>query len=526
MKGILAIVAAALLVCDAEAGFLDRLKDRTRDAVRKTVQEEVDSATRDHLPPKQEEKKSPVNDEEVQEKGTEESAYHETAETPAETLAVPTGSELYGHWKGIVVETGKTGQRTTLEVLISPEVNSLRVSGLSTRCLAELQPLDATARYRARFLDENAPCGENAILTFTGGNNVRVEWADYPGLNLTQAVSEGELKRLMQPYPLRWSASQQHRDAFDVVGFTLGMTYEDTRDFREKRHPDLAAKLHFVRDAGTISIVNELAESGARKLGSSVRGEQLTLIFESETPEQRKVEQTPETLAKIAEREKLLKEREALRKQQRNERGTSRRGRGRAARMGRLDSELPEIPPKPELRPAGADAELLVISRQIHFAKNAAPHKDNVIAAMSEKYGTPSVRVEKLGSNGGQILLGWTFDKDDQRIEDANGSLCDHLSRNTRETKKIAKLYAVALTANRYSDVYDLVSMSPECGLTAKAQLRVMADGSLYRMTTTVYDAQRLLHDEWYRIVEFKKALIAEREDRQKQLEKRAVPDF
>jgi len=68
--------------------------------------------------------------------------------------------------------------------------------------------------------------------------------------------------------------------------------------------------------------------------------------------------------------------------------------------------------------------------------------------------------------------------------------------------------------------------MSPDCGLTVKAQLDLDRNGAVRRVSTTAYDAQRLLADEWHRITEFNQALITVEKTKTQEMESRDVPDF
>ena len=123
-----------------------------------------------------------------------------------------------------------------------------------------------------------------------------------------------------------------------------------------------------------------------------------------------------------------------------------------------------KFPKCPKLRPPGAESELLVISRQIQYASRQGPHPDNVIEAMTKKYGTPNILLKKPGSSGELSLLGWVFDASGKFVENAEGSSCDLLSPTGYDLKELAHHYTVLMGGA--SGVFNPVWVSPACGLT------------------------------------------------------------
>jgi hypothetical protein len=176
----------------------------------------------------------------------------------------------------------------------------------------------------------------------------------------------------------------------------------------------------------------------------------------------------------------------------------------------------------PKLRPEGAKAELLIISRRLLFTKNHEPHQDNVLEAMNKKYGVPSIHLEDLSSAGGKHQLEWVFDGSNERIKGGEGGDCDHISPYATR-KEQTRLFS---PTGGLKAIFNAVMVSPRCGMTVKAELNVNGDGSVYRISTTVYDQQRLIGDEWHRAVELRKALITTRKAKTKALQERDVPDF
>ena len=207
------------------------------------------------------------------------------------------------------------------------------------------------------------------------------------------------------------------------------MSFEDALALRDSRHPDLEDERYFFRDQGTVSTVLKLKEKGARQIGPEIIGEQVSLFFESQTREELEVEQDPEVLDKVKERENIIRQRDEMAREM------SKRSR-RMSRTERVaqNSKLPKVPEMPKLRPNGAEAELMFVSRSLRFPINRGPHQDNVIKAMTDKYGTPSIHIKNLSSRGGNHLLEWSFDASNARIQNSKGR-----SVRSRLPRRLAK---------------------------------------------------------------------------------------
>ncbi len=493
------------------AGFFDRIKKKAADAIEQEVNREIDEQIDSVQKEVPSEKPSSKPDDQANEI------------SGSEHIAVQSESDLYGRWEGQVAPTSHSVmERVGLTILIAPDFSVMHAQAAGSRCLAELKPTQVLGAYEAVILNNHAAWGTKATVAFADGGQVTVTWADAPNTPADKRLNSGLLSRTIRPQEKHWSAGSDQRSTFDVVGFTLAMTYEQALAFHEAEHADLESKLRTVQDQGTTSILYHLTEKGARRMGSDVFGEQVTLGFESQTREQMQVEQDPEVLAQIEQRKAILEQRAQM---QQSARAARRRDGRRATSTADTESEdaIPEMPPMPKLRPEGADAELLFISRQVRFLNHQMPSRDNIIQALSAKYGPPSIRVEPRAD---RVLLGWVFDAAARRISDARGGPCDHLTKQPSAQSEKNKFYSPALRAAQAGEVFDLVTMSPECGLTAKAQLDLDKNGAVRRVSTTVYDTQRLLADEWYRIVQFDRALVAAEKAKTKTIESRDIPDF
>jgi hypothetical protein len=143
-----------------------------------------------------------------------------------------------------------------------------------------------------------------------------------------------------------------------------------------------------------------------------------------------------------------------------------------------------------------------------------------------DKYGQPSIRIEP--QPGWRIKLAWIFDAAGNHIDNAEGGPCDHLTKEPSPAAEKEKYYSPALTASQAGTVFNLVTVSPDCGLVVTAQLdRANAtSNSVYRISTTVYDTQRLLGDEWFRTTQLEQALVANEKAKAKAVQSRDVPDF
>jgi len=499
-KLISAFLLTGLLASTASAqSFFDTLKQKSREAL-----ENIEKVQK---PDTHDTEKSPLSKEEKQQTGE-----------PGH--AIESASDLYGHWRGTVTPAGTTGysmDAVGVETLITPKGGTIRGSYAANRCLGELKPTGTLGKYEAAFMDESESCGSHATLTFSGGMKLSIDWADMPGLKPGKHIYEGQLKLVNPPHERTWSAPADRRDELDIVGFKLGMSYEDALNLREAKHSDLEQEGAVATDLGTTSIISRLTEKGAKKLGSDVYGEQITLFFESQTPEEMDVKQRPEVLARQKKREDVLAKRAEMMDEYNKSLRSRRRGQPAPA-----PPTLPDVPDAPALRPRGADSELIIASRRLTFSNNRGPHQDNVIDAMTKKYGEPSIHVKELSSAGGRHLLAWVFDAKGDRIPDAEGGACDHMPKHLYNNKELAGTFS----AGNMTWVFNTVTVSEKCGLTIRARMNVNGNGSVYQISTSVYDQQRLLGDQWHRAVELSEAMVADRKVKMKALKKRDVPDF
>ncbi len=506
-KLITIMLLAGLTTASAQAGFFDKLKQKANEAVQETVDEAIDSAK-----PKQ-----------TPQQKTNQSQTQNQQDTAEKSQPINTIDDLYGQWEGVVNPSNQGHSimmsGMTVYITITPDFAGMRVSAAASRCLAELKPTDTLGQYKAEFIDENQSCGSQALITFASGGNVTVNWLDMPNTGKEGRIYNGQLTKKTPPYQRRWSTPADERDRFDIVGLHLGMTYEEALDYLEK-HPDFEKTVSFVKDQGTSSIVIKLIANNAKKIGPEVFGEQITLLFESQTNEDMEVEQDPKVLAAIEKRDKIIEKRNEMIQQQ-HARTDRRRGANTASQL-----QLPEIPEMPKLRPLGAEAQLLVISRQIQYGNRQGPHPDNVIGALSKKYGSPSVKIERQAGVANTYLLGWIFDASGNFLSDAAGSPCDLLTPTGYDLKKLAHYYSTAATASHAAGMFNQVMISPNCGLTLACEIRTETDGSVWRIATTVYDQQRLLGDEWYRTSRLNKAMVTQQKAKSKAIESRDVPEF
>lgn len=511
-KFLCAIILTGLLAGNTWAGSLfDRIKERTdqavREAVDKTIDEAVDEAVNGEESEQQPEKTgTPVQNQQ---------------KTAPNSQTIKTIEDLYGQWEGVVTPATQGSSfmsGMTVHITITPGFDSMRVTGAGTRCLAELEPTETFGQYQATFIDETQSCGNRALVDFASNGQVTVNWHDMPNTSAADRTYTGQLTRT-PPYERHWSTLQDERKNFDIVGLQLGMSYEDALDYLKTNHPDLDQTLKFITDAGTRSLVLNMSENTARKVGPAVFGEQLTLVFESQTPDEMDVEQDPEVLAAIEERERIIEQRNEMLAQQRS----LRRSRTRSNVQAEVQAPLPEIPDRPELRPAGAEAELVVISRQIQYGNRQGPHPDNVLGAMTDKYGRPSIQIKKSAPGGEKYLIGWVYDAAGDFVPEAEGSACDLLSVTGYDLKERAHHYAVL---NNVPGIFYPVMISPHCGLTLITEIQTENDGSVWKIITTVYDQQRLLGDEWYRTFKQNEAMVAEQKARSGAIKQRDIPDF
>ncbi len=124
------------------------------------------------------------------------------------------------------------------------------------------------------------------------------------------------------------------------------------------------------------------------------------------------------------------------------------------------------------------------------------------------------------------LRLTWIFDASGSHIINAEGGGCDHISRNASEQKELASAHTISQRVAKAGGVFNPITVSSKCGLTLKARLDVDGNGTVWKMSTTVYDQQRLLGDEWYRTVQLSEALIGGLKAKAESLKKRNVPDL
>ncbi len=497
---LIAVVAAAA----PAAGLFDKLKQKGRQMIEEKVDEEID-----------EQRGKTKNQQKQQQQD------QQQTDADQQPAMIRSADDLYGHWIARI-GPAKAGMMETVQVemVITPDFAAMKASGAGTRCLAELEPTQQLGVYDATILNQKNRWGSKATVTFQNGGQVTVNWIDSPDTPADKRIYSGQGRKIREPRQTNWSASKDQISAFDIVGFSLGTTFENTREYWRNDHNDLEPSLFTVRDEGTTSIVYKLKEKGARRFGSDVFGEQIALGFQSQTPEEMKVEQDPAVLAKIKQREEIIQQRNEMQRN-RISRIRQRRNPGRNSDLPQQD--YPEIPPMPELRPEGADAELLFVSRLIKFGSSRGPHPDTLIQVLTKKYGRPSINT---GADQRRIKLAWIHDIAGNLISDATGGPCDFVTDPPSPMKDKEKFHSVALRAAQAGGPYDLVTMSPQCGLTAMAQVNVNPDGSVYQISTTVFDQQRLLADEWHRVVKFYQAQINEQKEKAKAIKTRDIPDF
>lgn len=441
--------------------------------------------------------------------------------------AAPDQAPAKGRWQGQVRPEGKKGLMSygTFDILLSDEVKVLRYGGFGTRCLATLD--GSNGHYRATFVTGQSACGTGGPLTLAGDGRVTFRWEDAPNTPADERIYTGMLQRSRPAAPLAWSTDAAQRASFDVVGFRLGMSYEDALAHLASAHPDLAHEWRAIVDEGSTTIVEQLTQKDAKKLGPHIaHGEQLSLLFEAQTAAQMQVEQDPQVLARRAEIDRMAEERAAQQARQRQEQRAQLRSMSRQERAEYRQAQQqpsaantpPPLPEKPPLRPSGADAELLIIGRLMTFSASQRPHEANVTQALIDKYGAPSVRVEQ----GPRRLLQWTLDPAGDRIAEASGGPCDHVSKAPGRIEGLVDYYG---TKGVQIDIPPTVS--PSCGLTVKVKLDYNdRDRGVNRMTVIAYDQQRLLGDEWYKAVQFTRALAAKAVAKQQATKQVAAPDL
>lgn len=478
-------------------GFFNKLKEKTRDAVEEGLEQTIGDTAGDA----EKEEASPTD-------------------TLAGAVSSVSGAPDAGRWQGQVGPEGKGGLMAYggLEILLDDEAGILRYSEAATRCLAELT--SKADGFAVAFVTGQSRCGTEATLALSGAGEASLAWKDAPDRPADEKVYTGTLARTHAAWPERWSTPVKIRDTHDVVGFRLAMSYEDALAHLEAEHPEFGHEWRVLSDPGSTTIVQQLQRKDSETVGPNItHGEQMILLFEAQTPEEMEVEQNPEVLARRAEIERLRAERAEVRRQQRTERmsRSSQRTRletnGSSAPAAAAQEELPPIPEMPPLRPSGAEGELLVIVRALTFSGNGRPHQAGVTDALVEKYGTPSARIDQ----GPVRTLQWVFDAAGERIVDAAGGPCEHISKAPGRIEGLVDYYGVkGLYMSQGLQIAIPPTLSPSCGLTVKARLRYDdRDQGVGRLSVVVYDQQRLLGDEWKKISVFSKAYLEEEKAKQ-----------
>ncbi len=494
------------VVAPVHANIFDRLKKTATDAAEKKLKQKVEDKAQSH----QQNSQSPSDQDAAS-----------STDAQGASMAIHSAEDLVGRWQGRVIpQHPSLMDGVSLDIVITPDFASMRATAAGSHCLGELTPTQTLGVYHVNILDQHNTWGTQASLSFSDGGQASVDWIDAPDTPAEKRVYRGQLTKTLVPYDRHhWSSSPEQRQTFDVVGFTLGSTYEDATAYRKAKHADLEPTVNTVQDDGAVSIVYQLKENGGKNYGGTFIGEQITLGFESQTREEMDVEQTPETMAQIKEREAIIEKRSQA------QQAMARTPRSRSRRMPATSAEqdsLPAIPPMPTLRPEGADAQLMFISRRVQFPTNQAPYKNNVLKALVAKYGEPSIQIQPRPD---RIKLAWIFDASGQRITKAKGGPYDLITKEP-STAERDKYYSVALTAAQGGNVFNLVTFTPNCGLIAKAELYIGNNESVRWVSTTVYDAQRLLGDEWYRLTRLEQASVAKQQAKTKAIKSQDVPDF
>jgi len=482
-----ALAVAGLLPAEAEAqGFFDKLKERAKEEIGRAVEDTSDGAG-----------KSAAD-------GT--PAEPGSAAGAGDAAAVDPGAPAPdGRWEGRL-ETAETGAPlgvVSVDIVLSDAVRVLRLSAATSRCLAALTPVEGG--YDADFVTGASHCGTRGRLALAAGGAASLRLADAPGAGANGMALSGKLDRTRRPWPGRWSVSGDARADFDVIDFRLGMPFEAVLARLSGPDSGFEREHRAIVDDGSSSIVLQLEGTDSKTLGPNLSaGQRLSLLFEAQTREEMEVAQDPEVLARRAEIEAMREERAEARRQARQQRTARMRRTGNRAATAAPDESgesLAPIPEMPSLRPRGADAELLVIARKLAFARNGRPHESTLTTALVEKYGPPSVRLDQ----GSVRTLQWVFDPDGKRLADAAGGRCDHISKAFGRIEGLVPYYGI-----KGIELDIPPTVSPACGLTAKARMRYDArDGGVENLHLIVYDQQRLLGDEWRKIEMFSAGYLA-----------------
>jgi hypothetical protein len=430
----------------AWGGFLDNLKQKAQSAVEGAVDDAKDATGNN----------------------TTQSSPHTAASSKTATSNGATFSkaaDAYGRWMGTLNDRSINHMLSSagFEIFLSDEVNLARVSQLARRCLAELTSTGKPGHYQARFFSGQETCGKSATIAIEPNGKFQVTWDNAPGV--AGKTLHGKVERKYTVHARKhWSSTLEERKANDIVGFYPGMTYKQAQAHWQADHKDLKREIRWVRDDGTSSIVIILTPKQHAKAGQRQLNEQISLGFES---------QTPEELPKV------------------NGAGPT----GNAEDLRR------------------ANAHLMYVHRAVQFADRKGPTLDTLKAALAKKYGPPSVDKKTAYHD-----MQWSYGKNDHRIAHAEGGVCDHWQRYSEQ--QLVPNYKAAQTAR-----VPYITVHPDCGLTIKARVKLF-DGAVRQFDSVVYDQQRLMGDQWYRLEKFNTALLTKQRATAKAMQHQQAPDL
>lgn len=492
---LLAVAALSLSYPANALGPFDKFKKKAKEALEKTI-EETSGEKMPSLP-------------DAGGPGAGQEGAATTGQNAGNGKVDPGSPPPHGRWQG---QMDARSQQSligygSLDIVLSDDAKVLRYANAANRCLAELT--GANGDYEASFVTGQSFCGNKAHLRLDADGDARIEWIDAPDTADNERIYSASLTQTTQAWPDNWSADAETRSGVDIVGFAPGMTYEAAVAHMKTEHADLKNELRMIVDPGSTSLVLHL-ESSQLKVGEP--GQQIDMVFAAQTPDEMEVEQDPDVLARREEINKMQEARAEKLQQMRQARANRRRT--ASASNSAKPEDLPPIPEMPGLRPPGADAELLAVHRKVVFAQGARPHEQNVMNALVQKYGAPSVRIDQ----GTTRKLQWAFDAQGKRIADAGEGPCDHIWKAPGRIDGLVTWYGQKAV---------FATVSPRCGLTVKAELRYNdRDGGVWQMDVTAYDQQRLLGDEWDKIREFSAGYLAEEKAKTEATKKTDVPDL
>ena len=274
------LLLAAILTGAAglsQAGIFDTIKN----AAEKVVEDVVDSTTdkaKDAVTEPDEPAPKTQSGDSSQVKG-------KPRQTKPSTASFSTAADVHGQWTGSL-DDGSTNHALSsvgLEMLISDQVNVVRVSQMASRCLGDMTETGSPGRYQVEFMSGRELCGKNATIELAPNGELRMTWQNAPGAE--GMAFRGKAQRTYAVYARNhWSSPPPDRKASDVVGFYPGMSYENAMANWAAQHTDLKRELRWVRDEGTSSEVAILTPKEKPKAGQRQLKEEITLGFESKSP--------------------------------------------------------------------------------------------------------------------------------------------------------------------------------------------------------------------------------------------------